>query len=192
MGELTPKQLRVQNDMKSMLKTAPWLLRISEVKRYTGPVMEISERRTTEDGKTRLQSYGILHSGKLRACREPIRYMLSLVTDPAGRQLDLQELIGTKIAYRGSIPLDEVTGTKLALLFKLQGQVRNMERVEMMAWRIERFGREESMYWLSKVTVEPLYGRRSIEWARSGLRLMLAGQQKDIADVRRLLDDLRK
>ena len=60
-----------------------------------------------------------------------------------------------------------------------------------MAWRIERFSREETLYWLGKVSI-PSYGRRGIEWAKSGLRLMLAGQQKDEAAVEELLQKLRK
>ena len=30
MAELTAKQLRIQNEMQPMLKTAPWILRITE------------------------------------------------------------------------------------------------------------------------------------------------------------------
>lgn len=192
MSELTAKQLRIQNEMQPLLKTAPWILRITEQKKYTGPMLEACERRATEAGKTKLYEYGRIFNGNFRACKAPIRYMLSQVTDQAGRPLGLQELIDSKTAYRGQLPLDEVTGAKLALLFKLHGQVRSAERLELMAWRIERFGREETMYWLSKVSVESFYGKRGIEWAKSGLRLMLAGQQKDSGEVTRLLEALRK
>lgn len=192
MAGLTAKQLRIQDEMQPLLKTAPWILRITEQKKYTGPVLEVCERRATEAGKTKLWEYGRIFNGNLRACRVPIRYMLSQVTDRAGRPLGLQELIDSKTVYRGQLPLDEVTGAKLALLFKLHGQVRSAERLELMAWRIERFGREETMYWLSKVSVKSFYGKRGIEWAKSGLRLMLAGQQKDSAEVTRLLETLRK
>lgn len=192
MAELTAKQLQVQENMKSMLKTAPWILRIAEQKKYTGPVLEICERRATEAGKTKLWEYGRIFNGNFRTCKVAIRYMMSQVTDNAGRPLGLQEFIDSKVAYRGQIPLDEVTGAKLALLFKLHGQVRSPERIELMAWRIERFSREETMYWLSKVSVESFYGKRGIEWAKSGLRLMLAGQQKDGKEVQRLLEALRK
>ena len=47
------------------------------------------------------------------------------------------------------------------------------------------------MYWLTKTTMQT-YGARSVEWAKSGLRLMLAGQQKDEDEVDRLLEQLRK
>jgi len=118
--------------------------------------------------------------------------MMGQVTDLAGRPLELQELIDDKIEFRGQIPLDEIAGSKLALLFKLHPQVRDDNRIELMAWRIERFSREETLYWLSKVSIEGLYGKRGIEWAKSGLRLMLAGQQRDIEVVDKLLQQLRR
>ena len=192
MTELTAKQQRIQNEMQPMLKTAPWILRITEQKKYTGPVLEVCERRATNSGKTKLYEYGRIFNGHFRACKAPIRYMLSQVTDQAGRPLGLHGFVDSQTAYRGQIPLDEVTGAKLALLFKLHGLIRSDERMELMAWRIERFGREETMYWLGKVSVESFYGRRGIEWAKSGLRLMLAGQQKDGAEVIRMLETLRK
>ncbi len=181
-----------QNEMQPLLKTAPWILRITEQKKYTGPMLEVCERRATESGKTKLYEYGRIFNGNFRACKVPIRYMLSQVMDQAGRPLGLQRLIDNKTAYRGQLPLDEVTGAKLALLFKLHGQVRSAERLELMAWRIERFGREETLYWLGKVSIESFYGKRGIEWAKSGLRLILAGQQKDGAEVQALLEKLRK
>ena len=70
--------------------------------------------------------------------------------------------------------------------------ISDTERIgELMAWRIERFSREETLYWLTKTTMQT-YGARSVEWAKSGLRLMLAGQQKDEDEVDRLLEQLRK
>ena len=82
-------------------------------------------------------------------------------------------------------------GAKLALLFRLHPRVNSQKRIELMAWRIERFSREETLYWLTKTTMQT-YGARSVEWAKSGLRLMLAGQQKDEDEVDRLLEQLRK
>lgn len=192
MAELTEKQRQVQEQMWPMLKMAPWILRVTERKEFTGPVLEVCERRATEKGATKLWEYGRIYNGTLRTCRAAIRYMMSEVTDSAGRPLGIQTLLDGPIAYRGQIPLDSVTGAKLALLAKLHPQVRSQERIELMAWRIERFSREETMYWLSKVSVESFYGRRGIEWAKSGLRLMLAGQQKDGKEVQRLLDALRR
>lgn len=192
MVKLTAKQLQVQEHMQPLLKDAPWILRITEQKKYTGPMLEVCQRRATSGGKTKLWEYGRIFNDHFHTCRAAIRYMMGQVTDKAGRPLGLQDLMDSSMAYRGQIPLDEVTGAKLALLFKLHGQVRSPERIELMAWRIERFSREETMYWLSKVSVESFYGKRGIEWAKSGLRLMLAGQQKDGHEVQRLLKALRK
>lgn len=68
MAELTAKQLRIQNEMQPMLKTAPWILRITERKECTGAVLEVCERRPTESGKTKLFEYGRIFNGHLRAC----------------------------------------------------------------------------------------------------------------------------
>lgn len=192
MAELTAKQRRIQAEMEPMLKTAPWVLRMTERKDFTGPILEICERRPTDKGTQRLYDYGRIYNGALRTCKPAIRCILREVLDEAGRPLGLQEFLDERMAYRGQIPLNEVAGAKLALLFKLQPQVRSQDRIELMAWRIERFGREETMYWLSKVSIESFYGKRGIEWAKSGLRLMLAGQQKDGAEVKKLLERLRK
>ena len=58
MAELTAKQLRIQDEMHPLLKTAPWILRVTERKDFTGPVLEICERRPTEKGTQRLYDYG--------------------------------------------------------------------------------------------------------------------------------------
>ncbi len=188
---LTSKQNEIVTNMQPSLKDSPWILRVTERKDYTGPLLEICERLTTDSGTTRLKEYGRIYNGALRTCKRAIRYMMSQELDQMGRSAGLHELIDDKIEYRGQIPLRDEIGAKLALLFKLHPQVRSQERIELMAWRIERFTREEALYWVSKVSI-PVYGQRGIEWAKSGLRLMLAGQQKDEETVRELLDKLRK
>ena len=204
MVKLNKKQQSVVNQMQPLLKTAPWIIRVTERKEFTGPVLEICERTlatTTTDAKkstttlttkrTKLKEWGRLYNGHLRVSLPALRNMLMNVTDEQGRSLGLQLLFDNEIAYRGQIPLDETIGGKLSLLFRLHPQVRSIERVELMAWRIERFSREETMYWLSKVSISS-YGKRSVEWAKSGLRLMLAGQQRDKSEVQRLIEYLRK
>ena len=188
---LTRKQREVIDDMQPVLKDAPWILRVSEQKKFTGPMLEICERQNTDSGKTKLKEYGRIYNGTLRTCKRAICYMLSQELDQVGRPAGLQELIDDKIEYRGHIPLHDEIGAKLALLFKLHPVVRSQDRIELMAWRIERFTREEALYWVAKVSI-PVYGQRGIEWAKSGLRLMLAGQQKDEEAVRELLEQLRK
>lgn len=188
---LTKKQTEVIAAMKPALRDAPWILRVGEKKKFTGPMLEICERQNTDHGTTRLKEYGRIYNGTLRTCKPAIRYLLSQELDALGRPAGLQELIDDKLEYRGQIPLGEEIGAKLALLCKLHPQVRSQERIELMAWRIERFTREEALYWVGKVSI-PVYGQRGIEWAKSGLRLMLAGQQKDAKTVDALLNKLRK
>ena len=166
-------------------------MRITERKAYTGPVLVICGRYTTENQTEKLREYGCIYNGALRHCRRAIQTMLSEVTDEAGRSLGLDKLIGEEIACRGNLPLNDTIGAKLALLAKLHPQVRRADRLELMAWRIERFTREETLYWLTKVSV-PTYGRRGIEWAKSGLRLMLAGRQDDKKVIEGILDKIRK
>ena len=191
MEKLTKRQQEVSRNIQNAVKTAPWVLRVTESKKVSGPVLVISERYTAENGNTRLREYGRIYNRDLKACRTAIHYMMSQVCDDLGRPLGIQDLVDDRLAYRGNIPLDKTIGTKIALLFKLHSQIRNESRVELLAWRIERFTFEESMYWLGKVSI-PTYGKRSMEWAKSGLRLMLAGQNKDQAEIDDLLDRLRK
>ena len=191
METLTKKQLATVEHLKSMVKDAPWVLHITESSKVTGPVLVISERYREDDGKTKLREYGRIYNGDLKACRNAIHYMLSQVLDDLGRPTGVQDMIDDKLAFRGNLPLDKTIGTKIALLFKLHAQIRDESRVELLAWRIERFTFEESMYWLGKVSI-PTYGKRAIEWAKSGLRTMLAGQSQDREEINALLDKLRK
>ena len=191
MGTLTKKQQEVADRIQPLTKTAPWLLRVTESSKVTGPVLVISERYEAENGNLRLREYGRIYNGDLKACRRAINYMLSQVLDDMGRPLGIQELIDDKLEFRGNIPLDRTIGTKIALLFKLHPQIRNESRVELLAWRIERFTVEESMYWLGKVSI-PTYGERGMEWAKSGLRLMLAGKAEDMEAINELLEKMRK
>lgn len=191
--KLREKQQRIAEEMKDFLNApSPWVLSVVEKKNFTGSVLEVYERCPTNDGGWKLYNYGRIYNGHLRTCKEPIRYIVSRVNDRAGRPLELHELIDDRLRFRGEIPLDEIAGTKLALLSKLHPQVWDDNRTELMAWRIERLGREEAMYWLCKVTFPGIYGKQGIAWAKSGLRLMLAGQQKDKEVVETLLQQMRR
>lgn len=191
MGTITKRQQEVVKNMKKYAAKAPWILRVTESKNVTGPVLVISERYTDDNGKARLREYGRISNGDLKACRNAIHYMMSQVCDDLGRPMGVHELIDDKTNYRGRIPLDRTVGTKIALLFKLHAKIRNESRNELMAWRIERFTMEEAMYWLGKVSI-PTYGKRSMEWAKSGIRTMLSGYSKDQKEIDSLLDRLRK
>ena len=191
MTGLTKKQSQILVKMEQFVKTAPWILRVSQQKKYTGPLVTVCERTVSSKGNPCLVEHGFMHNGKLRFCKDAIRMIVSHVVNDGGEPLELQALIDDKLEYRGYIPLDDTAGAKLALLFKLQATIPDMERVELMAWRIERFTREESMYWLSKVTV-PTYGEKSVAWAKTGLRAMLGGRPEDKEEIESILNTIRK
>ena len=96
------------------------------------------------------------------------------------------ELI-TPLTFRGNLPLDTEAGSKLALIFKLQERIQEMDRVELIARRVDRFTREEAGYWLSRITT---YGDAANRWALAGMKLMLGGQPGD-KSVAQMLDSLR-
>ena len=186
----------IDSQIKAMQSTSPYVLRVSERKGYNIPILEICERIIEENEQTgkktsKLRELGLIHGNNLRACQAAICYIVNHMVDPDGRPFDAASLLRGNITFRGKIPLDADAGAKLALLLRLQGQVRDSARVELMAWRIERFTQEEAMYWLARSMVAP-YGPRSLEWNKSGLRIMLAGQQKDAKAVDELLAKLRK
>ena len=97
----------------------------------------------------------------------------------------------TREELTGGNPDTVITRAHFAKVLMDRGLVRDRNRAELMAWRISRFSREETLYWFAK-TSSSAYGKSSIEWAKSGLRVMLAGQQTNPKEVERLLTQLRK
>ena len=76
---------------------------------------------------------------------------------------------------------------KLALIFRLQERIPDIDRAELIAYRVLMFSREEALYWFSRITD---FGPDANRWDISGLRLMLGGQPGD-AGVGRMLEKLR-
>ncbi|MFZ5897784.1 MAG: DUF7680 family protein [Bacillota bacterium] len=182
--------------MRSLLGISPWVLRVTEHKDKPIPVLIIKERFIPEarkgagdvGEKPRLKDRGLLYGQALRRCLPVIRRIVGRVCDHAGIPLELQRLFDQgRIAFRGNLPLDEEAGAKLALLFKLQEGIKDPDRVELIAWRVERFSREEAAYWLTRAIH---YGDAANRWACAGMRIMLGGQPGDRA-VRQMLDKLR-
>lgn len=185
---------------KKMTKSTSWLLRVTEMKDYTGPVLVIKERVLLDETlkkenievgthKTELKDRGLIYGQSLRTCLPVIKEILSHVMDSQGVPLELHQFFqGKAIKFRGNIPLDGEAGPKLALIFKLQERLLDQNRVELIAWRVERFSREESAYWLSRITH---FGAKANLWAQSGLRIMLGGQPKD-PEIDRMLTQLRR
>jgi len=189
--------------LSSLWRRAPFALRITLWKDVTGPVLVVKERIDTGESATerddRPSTFGRQARGSLverghltgesqRRCLPVIRGIVERVCDDHGIPLELQRYL-TKEGLRMqlTVPLDDEAGAKLALLFKLQERITDMDRVELMARRISRFTREEAGYWLSRITS---YGDDANRWAISGLRLLVGGQPGDPA-VTKMLERLR-
>jgi hypothetical protein len=136
-----------------------------------------------------LRDRGLLYGQSLRRCLNTLQTIVDDVVDEAGIPLGIARFIPTgHISFRGNLPLDHTAGSKLALIFKLQERVKDMDRVELIAWRVERFTREESLYWLTRATQFGVVGNR---WAQAGMRTMLGGQPGDPA-IQDLLGKMRR
>ncbi|KKM12712.1 hypothetical protein SY88_02265 [Clostridiales bacterium PH28_bin88] len=187
-----------QQRIRPLLERASWVLRVTEYKDKPVPVFVVKERSSPEEdqqkngkavGKTVLRDRGLLYGQSLRRCLPVIRTITGSVCDDAGIPLDLQRFLGNgRIAFRGNLPMDEEAGVKLSLIFKLQERVKEMDRVELIAWRVARFSREEAAYWLTRVTQ---YGEAANRWALAGMRIMLGGQPGDPA-ILHMLEKLRR
>jgi len=179
---------------KISFKTAPWVLRITEHRDKSAPVLIVKERSFPNgaDGESAcricLADRGLLYGQSLRRCQPVIRAITGRVCNDAGIPLELSRFFNNAIKFRGTLPLDEEAGAKLALIFKLQERIKDMERVELIARRVERFSREEAVYWLTRATQ---YGAAANRWALAGMRVMLGGQLDDRTNTRRMLEILR-
>lgn len=194
----TEQSIDYQKRIRPLVNRAPWVLRVTEYKDKPAPVFVIKRRFSPEElpqkiGRTLdkpiLKDQGLIYGASLRRCLPIIQTITEGLTDDAGIPLDLRRFIGGgRITWRGNLPLDEEAGAKLTLIIKLQERMKDMDRVELLAWRIERFSREEAAYWLSRATQ---YGRAASRWAQSGMRVLLGGQPSDHA-VQSMLEKIRK
>lgn len=187
----------LEHRIKPLLSHAPWILRVTEYRDKPGPVLVIRERfaASPDDqegqgaGRTTLKDRGLLYGQSLRRCLPVVRSIISRVCDAADVPLELHRYLDPKqITFRGNLPLDREAGAKLALLFKLQERIVEMDRVELIAWRVERFSREEAEYWLTRTTQ---YGPAGNRWALAGMRIMLGGQPGD-KEIEHMLARVRK
>lgn len=180
---------------------APFVLRITEWCNTPIPVLVVKERhyRDQDDApkgpggqRARARSIlidrGSLHGEPLHRCLPLLRRIVEGVTDSAGVPLELSRYLTNEgLRIRGNLPLDEEAGAKLALLFRLQDRIKNLDRVELIAHRVRQFTREEAAYWLSRTTS---FGPLANRWAISGLRTMLGGHADD-KGVQEMLERLR-
>ncbi|MFO7839097.1 MAG: hypothetical protein R6X08_06340, partial [Desulfosalsimonadaceae bacterium] len=68
-----------------------------------------------------------------------------------------------------------------------QERIRELDRIELIARRVDRFTREEAGYWHSRITT---YGDAANRWAMAGMKIMLAGHPKD-PNIEKMLSELR-
>ena len=183
-------------------RKAPYVLRVTEWKDLPVPVLVIKERHgsgPSEDSsqialplngqqRSRLVERGHMAGEALRRILPIVRAIVGRVCDEAGAPAGVERYLSQEgLKLRLSLPLDEEAGAKLALIFRLQERVTDVDRVELIARRVARFTREEAAYWLSRTTS---FGSDANRWASSGLRIMLGGQTNDPA-VSRMLTRLR-
>jgi len=184
--------------VKPEISAAPWVIRVTEHKDKPIPLFIIKERilpdqRTNAKNliapRSILKERGILYGRQQLRCLPVIRAVLVRVCNHAGIPLELHQFISNKrIVFRGNLPLDEEAGCKLALIFKLQERIKDMDRVELIARRVDRFTREEAAYWYSRIST---FGDAANRWAVSGLKVMLAGHSKD-PNIEPMLEVLRQ
>jgi len=179
----------------------PFVLRITEWRDTPIPVLVVKERQYRDDsdvtkgmdGQRRrarpvLIDRGSLSGEPLHRCLPVLRYIVEGVTDAAGVPLELARYLTNEgLRTRGNLPLDEEAGAKLALVFRLQDRLKDLDRVELIAYRVHQFTREEAAYWLSRTTS---FGATANRWALSGLRTMLGGHPDD-KGVQEMLERLR-
>ncbi len=191
--------------LAALVREAPFVLRIAEKAKYPVPVLIMKERRelTTEDGDTvgqlqlpteksvrkTLVEIGYLAGESQRRCLPILRKILSGVRNDPGIPLELQRYLTQEgLRHRITLPLDEESGTKLGLIFRLHSRIKEMDRVEIIARRVAKFTREEAAYWLSRTTS---FSPDANRWALTGLRILLSGQPGD-KGIGKMLQGLRE
>lgn len=173
--------------LQAMARQSPFLIRFTRWKDVSPPVLVVKERIAAEDRddveglvnpRARTVDRGVLHGPPARAVLPVLRRILANVKDEAEISLGLDRFVTTAGLDRTDVnlPLDDEAGAKLSLFFKLQANIQDVDRIELIGRRIASFSREESVYWLSNATVsDPVLS----SWAVRGLRMMLCGEAGD-------------
>lgn len=178
--------------LKGLLKSAPFVLRITEWKDQPPPVLVVKERVSRDEAEQRRGENwverGFVKGETLRRLLPLLKKACSSMVDASGVPTQVDRFLTQEgLSKRVTLPLDEEAGAKLALIFRLQERLPDAERVELLTRRVLLFSREEALYWLSRITD---FGTDANRWAVSGLRLFLGGQPND-EGVARMLDAMR-
>jgi len=182
-----------ERQLKPLVRLAPFVVRITEWKGQPIPVVVVKERVNREEamktaGDAGLQERGHIKGEALRRLLPLLKKACAHVTDSAGVPTQVERYFTQEgLRQRVSLPIDDESGAKLALIFRLQERIPDIDRAELIAYRVLMFSREEALYWFSRITD---FGPDANRWAISGLRLMLGGQPGD-AGVGRMLEKLR-
>jgi hypothetical protein len=124
-----------------------------------------------------LRERGLLYGEQQTRVLPVIRTILSRIRNDQDIPQELHRFLsGRRIDFRGNLPLDEEAGCKMALIFKLQERIKELDRVELLARRVDRFTREEAGYWYSRISS---YGPIASRWAMAGMKIMMAGHPRD-------------
>lgn len=173
--------------LQELARRTPFVLRFTRHADLTPPVLQVKERIAPEERddadqlrypRAKTVERGQIHGDAVRACQPIIRRLLAGVRDDQGIPLALEKFITQEgLRYTDlNLPLDETAGAKLALFFRLQANMRDIERIELLGRRVALFSREESVYWLAHATAADPTLR---SWALRGQRLMLCGEAGD-------------
>ncbi|MDQ7746904.1 DUF7680 family protein [Hydrogenophaga pseudoflava] len=178
--------------LKGLVKSAPFVLRITEWKDQPPPILVVKERVSRDEAEQRRGENwverGFVKGETLRRLLPLLKKACSSGVDASGVPTQVDRFLTQEgLRQRVTLPLDEEAGAKLALIFRLQERLPDAERVELLTRRVLLFSREEALYWLSRITD---FGPDANRWAVSGLRLFLAGQPNDEGVVR-MLDAMR-
>ena len=173
--------------LQKMAGKAPFVLRLTRISDMEPPVLVVKERIAPEDRndtqeltnpRSKTVERGHINGEAVRACLPVLRRIVEAVRDDQGIPLNLDKQISQEGIKRSGInlPLDETAGARIALFFRLQSNVKDINRVELIGRRVALFSREEAVYWLSNITASSPALR---SWAISGLRIMLCGESGD-------------
>lgn len=185
-------QEHYDRQLKGLVKSAPFVLRITEWKDQPPPILVVKERVSRDEAEQKRgenwTERGFVKGETLRRLLPLLKKACSSVVDASGVPTQVDRYLTQEgLRQRVTLPLDDEAGAKLALIFRLQERLPDADRVELLARRVLLFSREEALYWLSRVTD---FGPDANRWAISGLRLFLGGQPNDNG-VSRMLESLR-
>lgn len=184
--------------LQGYARHAPFFLRLTRWRRTPPPVLVVKERVAAENRddaahlkqpRAKSVERGVLHGDAVRACLPVLKRLLEAVRDEQGIPLGLERFM-TADGLRKSdlnLPLDDEAGAKLSLFFRLQTNLHDADRIELIGRRVALFSREEAVYWLANITAsDPALSA----WAVRGLRMMLCGESGD-RRARLILERLR-